>query len=59
MQAIYEKIEGRKERYELNLYITGQDEDEPQAAASAPAADGDGGGERVAAPTSPEGSAQE
>ena len=26
VQAIYEKIEGREQRYELNLYITGQDE---------------------------------
>ena len=27
VQAIYEKVEGREERYELNLYITGNDED--------------------------------
>ena len=26
VQAIYDKVEGRKERYELNLYITGEDE---------------------------------
>jgi succinate dehydrogenase / fumarate reductase iron-sulfur subunit len=26
VQNIYEKIEGREERYELNLYITGEDE---------------------------------
>ena len=28
MQAIYDKVEGREQRYELNLYITGEDEDE-------------------------------
>ncbi len=27
VQAIYDKVEGRKERYELNLYITGEDEE--------------------------------
>jgi len=27
VQAIYDKIEGRPERYELNLYISGEDED--------------------------------
>ena len=32
VQSIYEKVEGRKERYELNLYITGQDEDPAPAA---------------------------
>jgi succinate dehydrogenase / fumarate reductase iron-sulfur subunit len=26
VQAIYEKIEGREQRYELNLYISGEDE---------------------------------
>jgi succinate dehydrogenase / fumarate reductase iron-sulfur subunit len=26
VQSIYEKVEGRKERYELNLYVTGEDE---------------------------------
>ena len=31
VQAIYDKVEGREERYELNLYITGEDE-EPTAA---------------------------
>ena len=34
MQRIYEKVESRPERYELNLYISGTDEDnEPQGAA--------------------------
>ena len=34
MQAIYDNVEGREERYELNLYIAGEDED---GAAVAPA----------------------
>jgi succinate dehydrogenase / fumarate reductase, iron-sulfur subunit len=34
VQAIYDKIEGRKERYELNLYITGEDEPEEDAEAA-------------------------
>src|SRR5271168_1845237 len=29
VQTIYKKIEGREQRYELNLYITGVDEEEP------------------------------
>ena len=34
VRAIYEKIESREERYELNLYIAGEDEvPEPEAAA--------------------------
>jgi succinate dehydrogenase / fumarate reductase iron-sulfur subunit len=28
VQAIYEKVEGRPQRYELNLYVTGYDEDD-------------------------------
>ena len=28
VQAIYDKVESRQERYELNLYVTGEDEDE-------------------------------
>ena len=56
VQAIYEKIESRKERYELNLYITGQDEDE--ASSAEPVAAG-AGAESPAAPTSPEGSANQ
>jgi succinate dehydrogenase / fumarate reductase iron-sulfur subunit len=38
VQAIYEKIEGREKRYELNLYIAG--EDEQPAPASDPVAAG-------------------
>jgi succinate dehydrogenase / fumarate reductase iron-sulfur subunit len=33
VQAIYDKVEGRTERYELNLYITGEDEPAEDAAA--------------------------
>jgi succinate dehydrogenase / fumarate reductase, iron-sulfur subunit len=46
VQAIYDKVESREERYELNLYITGEDEDDAQApagagaSASAPSAEG-------------------
>jgi len=29
VQSIFDKIESRPERYELNLYISGQDETEP------------------------------
>jgi succinate dehydrogenase / fumarate reductase iron-sulfur subunit len=32
VQAIYDKIEGREQRYELNLYIAGEDEDADTAA---------------------------
>ncbi len=28
MQAIYDKVESRPQRYELNLYVTGYDEDD-------------------------------
>jgi succinate dehydrogenase / fumarate reductase iron-sulfur subunit len=48
VQAIYDKVEGRKERYELNLYITGEDEPKEEAGATTPLA---------AAQSSPEGSA--
>jgi succinate dehydrogenase / fumarate reductase iron-sulfur subunit len=34
VQAIYDKVEGRKERYELNLYVTGEDEPKDEAAAA-------------------------
>jgi succinate dehydrogenase / fumarate reductase iron-sulfur subunit len=35
VKAIYERVEGRDERYELNLYISGYDEEEPPAATGA------------------------
>jgi succinate dehydrogenase / fumarate reductase, iron-sulfur subunit len=35
VKAIYERIEGRGERYELNLYISGYDEDDAPAATGA------------------------
>jgi succinate dehydrogenase / fumarate reductase iron-sulfur subunit len=47
VQTIYDKIESRPERYELNLYITGEDEPKEETAAVPLAA----------APSSPEGSA--
>jgi succinate dehydrogenase / fumarate reductase, iron-sulfur subunit len=31
IQEIYERVEGREQRYELNLYVTGSDEDESGA----------------------------
>jgi succinate dehydrogenase / fumarate reductase, iron-sulfur subunit len=41
VRSIYDTVEGRPERYELNLYITGYDDDEPDAtAAGAAHADG-------------------
>ena len=30
VQAIYDKVEGREQRYELNLYIAGEDEEPPR-----------------------------
>jgi succinate dehydrogenase / fumarate reductase iron-sulfur subunit len=47
VKKIYDKIESRPERYELNLYITGEDEPKEEAAPTPLAA----------APSSPEGSA--
>jgi succinate dehydrogenase iron-sulfur subunit len=40
VQAIYDKIESREERYELNLYISGYDEDEPPVEVAALASEG-------------------
>jgi succinate dehydrogenase / fumarate reductase iron-sulfur subunit len=51
VQSIYDKIEGREQRYELNLYTSGYDDDEPHAGAPLPAGSGGGPG----APASPEG----
>ena len=54
VQAIYDKIESKPERYELNLYIAGEDEEtEPAAVAAAPTA---ADGAAPAEPASPEGS---
>jgi succinate dehydrogenase / fumarate reductase iron-sulfur subunit len=53
VQAIYDKVEGRPERYELNLYVSGHDEDKPPLAETAPAGTAsDGGAEQ--APASPD-----
>jgi succinate dehydrogenase / fumarate reductase, iron-sulfur subunit len=57
VQSIYDKVESRQKRYELNLYITGEDEQEPVAAGSlgaersAPA--GESPSESVPPPTDP------
>jgi succinate dehydrogenase / fumarate reductase iron-sulfur subunit len=44
VKKIYEKVEGKPERYELNLYVSGEDEDAEQtpvgAASSAPQPEG-------------------
>ena len=40
VQGIYDKIEGRDERYELNLYITGVDEEPEDASPGDPVAAG-------------------
>jgi succinate dehydrogenase / fumarate reductase, iron-sulfur subunit len=37
VRAIYDKVEGRAERLELNLYVTGSDEDNAPVGAPAPA----------------------
>jgi succinate dehydrogenase / fumarate reductase iron-sulfur subunit len=39
LKSIYEKVEGRDERYELNLYITGYDEDDENGAEGMPSAE--------------------
>jgi succinate dehydrogenase / fumarate reductase iron-sulfur subunit len=65
VQAIYDKVEGREQRFELNLYIAGEDEDavvggsDGQSASSAPGPEGatssaplsDGQGADASAPT--------
>jgi succinate dehydrogenase / fumarate reductase iron-sulfur subunit len=59
VQAIYDKVESRQERYELNLYIAG--EDEAPAPPSDPVAAGvtHESGDSEVPPTSPEGSANQ
>jgi len=62
VQAIYDKVEGRDERYELNLYIAGEDEVEVQPAAAAaltaPSIANGGAEPEAATPPSSEGSEQ-
>jgi len=59
VQAIYEKVESRPERYELNLYIVGEDEEPPPVKAGGAtsvdegAATGAGGAEATAAVGAP------
>jgi succinate dehydrogenase / fumarate reductase iron-sulfur subunit len=56
VQRIYDKVESRPERYELNLYITGYDEVNEEAPVPISATATDGDGESPAAPDT-EGSA--
>jgi succinate dehydrogenase iron-sulfur subunit len=57
VRSIYEKVEGRPERYELNLYIAGEDEaPEPVAAVAAGAGAEAADGEHPEATASREGS---
>src|SRR5690606_19742152 len=58
VKKIYDKVENRPERLELNLYITGYDEDDEGAATPAVAAAGNGqhGAEPGQPGQSPEGS---
>jgi succinate dehydrogenase / fumarate reductase iron-sulfur subunit len=62
VQAIYDKVEGRDERYELNLYIAGEDEVEVEpavaAALAAPSIANGGAEPEAATPPSSEGSEQ-
>ncbi len=44
VQAIYEKVEGKDSRYELNLYISGYEDEEEAPATAAPAVAGTGNG---------------
>jgi succinate dehydrogenase / fumarate reductase iron-sulfur subunit len=58
VKAIYERVEGRAERYELNLYISGYDEEAEGAAQSetatvASGAHGEDGGQAAAEPGQP------
>jgi succinate dehydrogenase / fumarate reductase iron-sulfur subunit len=69
VQSIYERIDGRDQRFELNLYIVGEDEEPPpqeEPVAAGVAAEGESSadeppaaaadGEQPAEPASPEGS---
>jgi succinate dehydrogenase iron-sulfur subunit len=56
VRAIYEKIERRPERFELNLYISGQDEEQPPVGAQAASGAGADAEATPAPSTSPEGS---
>src|ERR1017187_6035529 len=58
VQAIYDKVEGREKRYELNLYIAGEDEVEAEQAAPAAVAAGAGAEPEPGAPSISEGSEQ-
>jgi succinate dehydrogenase / fumarate reductase, iron-sulfur subunit len=55
VQRIYDTVEGREERLDLNLYITGYDEDNDPPEAQVPVEDG--AGEGMPSAPGPEGSA--
>ncbi len=55
VQAIYDKVESRPQRYELNLYVTGYDEDDEPVGVGAVATQSDGPSQ--ASPSAGEGSA--
>jgi succinate dehydrogenase / fumarate reductase iron-sulfur subunit len=60
VQAIYDKVESRPERYELNLYIVGEDEEPSPVAAAVAVGPSSGAGDETAdASTSTEGSANQ
>ena len=60
VRAIYEKVEGRERRYELNLYVTGSDEDaEAPDAKGEPGAASEPGGASGQGPASGQGAASE
>ena len=42
VKRIYQTVEGRPERYELNLYVSGEDEEAEPATTSAAAAGAEG-----------------
>lgn len=50
VQAIYEKVEGKPRRYELNLYISGYEDDDAPGAAEEPATVAAGGDGMPSAP---------
>ena len=50
VRSIYDRIESREERYELNLYVSGYDEDEPPAGSPIPAGAADAGDSPPASP---------
>jgi succinate dehydrogenase / fumarate reductase iron-sulfur subunit len=58
VRRIYDHVERHGERYELNLYVAGEDEQEPVDEGHAPGAHGDGAAQTTASPGKQEGAAQ-